>query len=274
MKWTEAKKVILDCYQEFHDPVYLVWDPLIVVRRYHSSRDEEWIAWLSALMAYGGVKQIIKSLDTILDRLSVGGGRRDFVDVLISEKDEIKLGAELLEHLKGFAHRFYIDRDVVMVLLLYRRSWLEYGSLENHFLKFHKAEDETIEAGLIGLVDEYKVWSKQIPFQAGPHFNHMLNSPAQKSVCKRWVMFLKWMVRPDDGIDLGLWKKVRPDQLVIPLDTHLFKISKKLKLTKKKTPSWGAALEVSKNLKKLDPTDPIKYDFSLCRLGMFNNQTD
>jgi len=86
-------------------------------------------------------------------------------------------------------------------------------------------------------------------------------------------MYLKWMVREDDGIDLGLWrahKDLRPDQLLIPLDTHLFKISKKLGLTRKNTPNFKMAIEVTRGLKKTDALDPTRFDFSLCRFGMFD----
>jgi len=98
----------------------------------------------------------------------------------------------------------------------------------------------------------------------------MLNSPEQKSACKRWVMYLKWMIRSDDGLDLGLWKnkEIRTDQLVIPMDTHLFNISTELRLTSRKTVNWLTAIEVTRSLKKLDPHDPTKFDFSLCRIGM------
>jgi uncharacterized protein (TIGR02757 family) len=273
MNAKEREQAIRDCYQKFHDPKYLEWDPLVVVRRYHGQKDEEWIAWVAALFAFGGVKQIIKSMNLVLDRIGLDENH-SLVDTLLAAKDEEKLAESLYEKLKGFRHRVYVDRDLVMILLLYRRSLLEFGSMEKHFMQFYRTEDETIESGLSGLVECYRGLSQEIEFRPGAHFKHMLNSPAQKSVCKRWVMFLKWMVRADDGIDLGLWHHIRPDQLVIPLDTHLFAISRRLKLTKKKTPSWSAAIEVTRSLKKLDAADPIKFDFSLCRLGMSKRRTE
>jgi uncharacterized protein (TIGR02757 family) len=270
----EREKIIYDCYEKFHDPKYLEWDPLCVVRKFHGTPDEEWISWVAALFAFGGVKQIIKSLNTALDRLGVTPTGKPFVETLLQASDEETLAADLLAKLKGFAHRVYVDRDLVMILLLYRRSKLQFGSMEKHFMQFYRPENETIAEGLSGLVDQYRAWSREIPFQPGAHFKHMLNSPAQKSVCKRWVMFLKWVVRADDGIDLGLWRVIRPDQLVIPLDTHLFSISRRLKLTKKKTANWMTAVEVTRSLKKLDAADPLKFDFSLCRLGMAKRRTD
>lgn len=270
----EREQIILDCYQKYHDPKYLEWDPLCVVRKFRGSPDEEWIAWVAALFAFGGVKQIIKSLNVALTRLRVDPTSTPLKDTLLEYNDEEALAKELLERLDGFAHRVYVDRDLVMVLLLYRRSLLEFGSMEKHFMQFYHPDDETIGSGLAGLVAQYREWSREIQFKPGAHFKHMLNSPEQKSVCKRWVMFLKWVVRPDDGIDLGLWQEIRPDQLVIPLDTHLFSISRRLKLTKKKTATWMTAVEVTRSLKKLDLADPLKFDFSLCRLGMAKRRTE
>jgi len=245
-----------------------------VVRRFRGHPDEEWIAWVAALFAFGGVKQIIRSLETALGRLGADPDSAPLVDRWTKATDETELAQTLLESLKGFAHRVYVDRDLVMILLLYRRSRLEFGSMENHFRHHYRTDDETIERPLSGIVADYRRWSREIEFRPGSFFKHMLNSPEQKSVCKRWVMFLKWVIRPDDGIDLGLWSGIRSDQLVIPLDTHLFSISRRLRLTRKKTANWATAVEVTRGLKKLDTDDPLKFDFSLCRLGMAKRRTD
>ena len=187
-------------------------------------------------------------------------------------KNEKELSEVWFSALQGFRHRIYVDRDLVLLKLLYRRSVLAHGSLENHFLQHHDESSETLEQGLAGLIQDYREWTNAIDFKPGTFFKHMLNSPVQKSACKRWVMYLKWVVRENDGLDLGLWKsgKIRSDQLVIPMDTHLFKISKRLKLTTRKTANWQTALEVTRSLKKIDANDPARFDFSLCRIGMLN----
>ncbi len=268
-KKTHSQKIILELYQEFHDPKYLEWDPLFIARRFQGHQDIELISLISALFAFGGVKQILASVERVL--LALQSEHPSLVQFLILEPDENKLTQELLRRLRGFRHRIYIDRDLVMLLLLYRNSWMKYGSLENHFLVHHSVQSSSIAEGLSGIVSDYRLWVQESSFKPGTYFKHMLNSPEQKSACKRWVMFLKWMVREDDGIDLGLWRtsgKIRTDQLVIPIDTHLFKISKELKLTSRKTANWLTAIEVTEKLKKLDPVDPTRFDFSLCRYGM------
>jgi uncharacterized protein (TIGR02757 family) len=254
---------ILECYRDFHDPKYLELDPLIIIRSYMGKPEVEEIALIGALFAFGAVAQIQKSLHLAISRTA----GLSLNTIAISETEAARL---LMESLKGFRHRIYVDRDLVLLKLLYRRSILKFGSLEKHFLMHHQANDETIAPGLVGLIQDYRHWVKEIEFQPGSHFHHMLNSPEQKSACKRWLMYLKWMIRKDDGMDLGLWKSplIRTDQLVIPMDTHLWKISKTLRLTRRKTVNWLTAVEVTRSLKKIDPQDPTRFDFSLCRYGM------
>ncbi len=260
----EGRRLLIEeYYTRFHQTQYLEWDPLSVIREFEGSPDQEYVALISAIFAFGGVKQIIKSIRNVSTRLQLkeAGPITAFSD------------SELQSRLKGFAHRIYVDQDLVQLTRLYQKSCVEYGSLKDHFLIHHRENDETIEAGLTGLIRDYKSWSELSGFPVGKSFFHMLNSPEAGSTCKRWLMFLKWMIRADDGIDLGLWYKssvLRPDQLLIPLDTHLFKISKRLGLTKRKTANWKTAIEVTRNLKKIDARDPTRFDFSLCRFGMFD----
>jgi len=259
-----ATEAILECYRNFHDPKYLELDPLIIIRSYLGKKEAEEIALIGALFAFGAVAQIQKSLHQAISRTASLTAASPLYQ---SEKDWANA---LFESLKGFRHRIYVDRDLVMLKLLYRRSVLNFGSLENHFLKHHQATAETIEQGLAGLIADYRQWVEEIEFKPGAHFQHMLNSPEQKSACKRWLMYLKWMIRKDDGMDLGLWKDdaIRTDQLLIPMDTHLWKISKTLRLTNRKTVNWLTAVDVTQALKKIDSSDPTRFDFSLCRYGM------
>ena len=258
-----ATQSILECYRNFHDPRYLELDPLVIIRSHLGTERVEEIALTGALFAFGAVAQIQKALHQSISRTAE-------IDLRAYRHSENELAMELMDQLQGFRHRIYVDRDLVMLKLLYRRSVLRYGSLENHFLRHHDASAETIEKGLAGLIADYRGWTEELGFTPGAHFQHMLNSPEQKSACKRWVMFLKWVIRKDDGMDLGLWKSasLRADQLVIPIDTHLWKISRTLRLTRRKTVNWLTALEVTRSLKKVDPEDPTRFDFSLCRYGM------
>ncbi len=262
----KSKDTILKIYDQYHDKKYLEWDPLLIASRFKKHEDLELVSLISALFAFGGVKQILASVEKALALLNCSHGG---LVRLLNESDTQALSDSLKRSLKDFRHRIYIGDDLVVLLLLYRESLKRYGSLQKHFLAFHSPNAETIGPALTGLIGEYRQLIKSLPVTPGKHFYHMLNSPESKSACKRWVMYLKWMVRKDDGIDLGLWSEVRADQLIIPLDTHLFTISKRLKLTRRNTPNWEMALEVTRALKKIDPLDPTRFDFSLCRWGMF-----
>jgi uncharacterized protein (TIGR02757 family) len=250
-------------YKRFHQPRFLEWDPLLLVREFHGSPAQEYIALVAALMAFGGVKQILTSLRKFVIHV----GLEQNTDVLSLPVDE------LARRLEGFVHRVYTGRDLAQLTALYQESRRRHGTLGEHFLTHHQAPNETIEQGLAGVIADYKAWTLASDFKPGPHFKHMLNSPEQGSTCKRWLMYLKWMVRGDDGIDLGLWRihaEIRPDQLLIPLDTHLLKISKKLGLTRLNTANFKMSIEVTRALKKTDPHDPTRFDFSLCRFGMLD----
>jgi uncharacterized protein (TIGR02757 family) len=112
--------------------------------------------------------------------------------------------------------------------------------------------------------DTSEVYGKNIK---PPGLTQFFSSPVNGSACKRANLFLRWMVR-DRDIDFGIWKKIPKNKLVIPLDTHIAKISRCLGFTKRKTQDWKMALEVTHALKKLDPEDPLKYDFALCHHGI------
>ena len=257
------RRVILELVERFHRPEFLVWDPLSVVRNFQGSADQEYVALVAALFAFGGVKQIIASLQMALDRLEI----RESPGILKRSPDDLEA------RLRGFRHRIYVDRDLVHLTLLYQQSCRSFGSLRQHFEAHHSVNAPTMGSALAGVIRDYRQWSGQHPHSPGAHFGHMLNSPEGGSTCKRWLMFLKWMIRADDGIDLGLWSGsacFRTDQLLIPLDTHLFKISRKLGLTQRRTANWDSALEVTDQLKRIDPGDPTRFDFALCRSGMLD----
>lgn len=253
-KLTANQQVILDLYDAFHRPAYLEWDPLSIIRSNVNPKDWEWVGLLAALFAFGGVIQIKAALQEALRRV----GQRPFET------------EGLATRLEGFKHRIYVGADVAALLVLIQKSRQKFGSIQGHFEHHHSPKSETVEQALSGVIADYRAWVGQLALTTGPHFDHLLNSPQDGGACKRWLMYLKWMIRPDDGIDLGVWQSstLRPHQLVIPLDVHLFRISRRLKLCKLRSANWKSALEVTRSLRKLDASDPTRFDFSLCRYGM------
>lgn len=236
--------------------------------------DQEAVALLCAVLAYGNVKQIRRSINDALQRmLSVADSPRKFVEK-ISLKSS-RLASRLA--MDGFVHRFNTGRDLICLFELLQKSWKRYGSLGSHFLEYLDKDDPDISSSLSQLISTWREW---LGPNTPPTFSYLLTSPADGSCCKRWCMFLRWMGRKD-SVDPGLWTKkgglsptfkngrfLSSHQLVMPLDTHTGRISQYLGLTSRKTLDWKAALEVTSALKKIHPQDPTRYDFALSRLGI------
>ena len=224
-------------------------DPLLVARRY----EDEFVILLCALFAYGNAKLIVKFLDSL-----------DFS--LLEKSDEI-IDKELNNHY----YRFQNAQDIKTVFKTFKRLKNE-DSLNSIFVNAYKKENNILE-GIDALIQ--KIHNTANHKSQG--FTFLISSPFKRdkqgiikelgnAPYKRWNMFLRWMVR-FDTLDLGLWKKIDKKDLILPLDTHTFKVSKKLGLLENRTYNLKSALEISQKLKEFDPKDPIKYDFAIYRLG-------
>jgi uncharacterized protein (TIGR02757 family) len=256
-------KTILDSLYAGRSQAHLANDPLSSCRRYHSPEDREIAGLIAASFAYGNVKIILRTLDSIFCRM--GPSPRKFV-----EEFEPERGLTLFA---GFKHRFNDARDLCALLLAIRTMLEEADSIGDFFLASYSRNAEDITPSLIGFsaailaMDYSPVFGTQhIPENS--YFPFFFPSPASGSACKRLCMYLRWMVRPDDGIDLGLWPGVSPAHLVIPVDAHIQRICRYLGLTRRKQGDWRMAREITAALRKIDPADPVKYDFSLCHLGI------
>ena len=224
-------------------------DPLMVASRY----DDEFIILLCALFAYGNAKLIVKFLDSL-----------DFS--LLEKSDEI-IDKELNNHY----YRFQNAQDIKTVFKTFKRMKNE-DSLNSIFVNAYKKENNILE-GIDALIQ--KIHSTANHTSQG--FTFLISSPFKRdkqglikelgnAPYKRWNMFLRWMVR-DDNLDLGLWKGINKKDLILPLDTHTFKVSQKLGLLDRQTYDLKSALLITEKLSQFDNNDPIKYDFSLYRLG-------
>lgn len=224
-------------------------DPLMVARRY----DDEFIILLCALFAYGNAKLIVKFLDSL-----------DFS--LLEKSDEI-----IDKELDKFYYRFQNAQDIKMIFKTFKRMKNE-DSLNNIFVNAYKKENSILE-GIDTLIQKIH----NISNYNSQGFTFLVSSPFKRDKIglikengnapyKRWNMYLRWMVR-DDNLDLGLWKNIDKKDLILPLDTHTFKVSQKLGLLDRKNYDLKSALMITNKLKEFDKFDPIKYDFSLYRIG-------
>ena len=270
----DLEKFLKEAYLQFNRSQYLESDPILFLHRYNDPYDQEAVGLLSALLAYGNVKQIKKSIEQALQRIHSGfRSPSEFVRALQNESGRKE--ARLL--FRGFYHRFNQGKDVALLFEVLSRSWVENRSLGAHFMKYHLPEHQDIEIGLTKLIADLKKWGGK---KASAGFRYLLTSPEDGSCCKRWCMFLRWMGRQDE-VDPGLWTEagklrstfpqgryLRSDQLVMPLDTHTGKISRYFALTQRRSTDWLAAQEVTGELKKLNRNDPVSYDFAMSRLGI------
>jgi uncharacterized protein (TIGR02757 family) len=241
---------------------HLANDPLSFCHRYADPLDREMVALIASSFAYGRVSIILGNLEKIFSVM--GPSPRRFV-----ERFEPGEGLRLFE---GFRHRFNDGRDLCALLLAARTMIEEAETVGEFFLAGYDPEAADITPALVAYteavlsLDYSPVFGRSIPDDS--YFRFFFPSPASGSACKRLCMFLRWVVRPEDGIDLGLWQEIPPAKLVIPVDAHIRRIGTLLGLTKRKQPDWRMAQEITDSLRRFDPADPVKYDFSLCHLGI------
>jgi uncharacterized protein (TIGR02757 family) len=221
------------------------------------------VGLVASSLAYGNVKAILASLESVFARMSPSPRR-------YLENFDAAAG---LKQFAGFKYRFHDGRDLCALFLAVRTMMEEADSIQEYFLAGHDPSAQDITTGLTEFaasvlkLDYSAVFGcPSIPRES--YFPLFFPSPVGGSACKRLCMYLRWMVRPADGIDLGLWKSVSPAQLVIPVDAHIRRISGFLGFTSRRQADWRMAREVTAALRRLDPRDPVKYDFSICHLGI------
>ena len=217
-------------------------DPLLIAKKYN----DESIALICALFAYGNVKAIIKFLESL--------------DFSLLEKSDEVIEKELSKHY----YRFQKSEDVI-ALFIALKYLKKRDSIENIFYEGYKKEQNILD----GLWNFIATLKEVYPYESRG-YSFLIGSVPKKvnsaGTYKRYLMYLRWMVREDE-LDMGLWSKIDKKDLLMPLDTHTFKVSQKLGLLQRKTYDMKAVLELTKTLQKFDKTDPIKYDFALYRLG-------
>ena len=167
------------------------------------------------------------------------------------------------KYLKGLNYRFNTEKDLSVLLLNIKKVVSEHGSLKNAFLNSYKDSAENIVSALTNFTQILN--RKTIE---NSYYGYLIPSPLKNSTCKRLNLYLRWMIRKDE-IDLGIWDdRISKSKLIIPVDTHIYKISRKLKLVKRKSSDMKFAIELTNKLKEFDEHDPVKYDFALCHVGI------
>ncbi|MDR0953388.1 MAG: TIGR02757 family protein [Elusimicrobiota bacterium] len=247
-------KVFLEkIYKQYNKPGLISPDPLQFVQNYTSNKDKEIAALIAASLAYGNVKQIIKTVGRVLEPM--GKSPRSFL---------LKTDKKTLNKLfTGFKYRFTTQTELVNFLNAITQILKENGSLENLFYSFYK-EDKNFLSALRSFAAKLRSYDK---------VDTLIPNPAKNSALKRLNLFLRWAVRKD-SVDPGFWDKIPTSGLIVPLDVHMHRAAKKLGLTKRKQADMKTALEISAAFSRLCPHDPIKYDFCLTRFGIRDDMSE
>ena len=229
-------------------------DPVWILHRFSDERDIEIAGLITSAYAYGSVDQINNFIDTLLKRI----GNKPYEFTINFEKRKDK------KFLKGMYYRFNSEGDLISLFDSLSKNLARYPSLKKLFMSNYEYDHENIVEALTGFSSALSLNTLK---KKNKYYHYLLPNPANGSTCKRMNLFLRWMVRNDD-IDLGIWNEISTSKLIMPVDTHIGRISKKLKLVKRKSIDLKFAIELTDKLREFDSIDPVKYDFSLCHIGI------
>jgi len=235
----------------YNQPGFIADDPIAIPHTFTKKQDIEIAGLFAATLAWGQRVTIIRKSKELMQMMD-----NDPYQFILHHSDND------LKRFMQFKHRTFNATDTLYFIEFLKWFYKQHETLEAAFTVL--PGDETVENGLIHFQKLF-FSLESAPQRTKKH----ISSPARKSTCKRLVMYLRWMVRQDTkGVDFGIWKNIKPSQLVCPCDVHVDRVARKLKLIKRKQTDWQTALELTTQLRKLDPLDPVKYDFALFGLGI------
>ncbi len=242
---TLSKESLDQLYRVYNHKKYIQYDPIRYIYGYENQTEKELMALISSCLSFGRVTQIFKAVDRVLEISE--GKPYDYVISLKGTPDS---------NLALFQYRFVSGRDLFMLLAAAKEILEEYGSLGNFAKTLYQPGKFLEFAGNF--------------IRAFQGIYYLIPGSLKKSSCKRFFMFLRWMVR-NDNIDSGLWNFIDPRELVIPLDTHVFRTARELGFTARNTPSLAAAIEITDHLRCFCEEDPVKYDWAISHAGIIRN---
>jgi len=247
----DLKNFLDEKADQFNKPDFIENDPVSIPHQFKKKQDIEIAGLMAAVLAWGQRITIINKTWDFLNRMD--NSPHDFV---------LNHRSQDLKRFHGFRHRTFNETDALYFIEFLTFFYKKNQSLEQAFQI--SQTDEHVGRGLENFHNLFFSLD-DFPTRTKKH----IATPARKSACKRLNMFLRWMVRSDDnGVDFGIWRHISPSQLICPCDLHVERVARKLKLIRRKQMDWQTALELTTALKKLDPDDPVKYDFALFGLGI------
>lgn len=249
----QLKEFLDSKVQLYNHPKFIESDPIQVPHQFTDKKDIEIAAFLTATIAWGNRKSIIKNAHKMMTLLELS----PYEFIMSHSKNDLK-------SLDGFVHRTFNNEDLKQFIKSLKHLYKEYGGLESIFLKY--AQENSLQNGIHQLKKHF--------FEI-PHLSRTqkhISDPQKNSAAKRINMFLRWMIRNDqNGVDFGLWNNLSPSQLSCPLDVHSGNVARKLGLLKRSQNDAKAVAELDTALRQLDKKDPVKYDYALFGLGVFES---
>jgi uncharacterized protein (TIGR02757 family) len=284
--FNELKDFLDVKFDQYNRPGFIENDPICIPHLFTKRQDIEIMGFWASILAWGQRKTIINKCKELIQLMD--GAPYDFI--LYHQETDLK-------RFTNFKHRTFNDTDTLYFIEFFRQHYLSSDTLETAFNTLNpnifreefleEEKQSSIYTGLASStcylgelknkkqesVIEIALNSFRNYFFSLPDFpartKKHISSPSQKSTCKRLNMFLRWMVRKDEhGVDFGLWNSIKPSDLICPTDLHVERVARKLKLISRKQVDWLTATELTENLRKFDPADPVKYDFALFGLGI------
>jgi uncharacterized protein (TIGR02757 family) len=250
-------------YASFDHPESAL-DPIQIVRRYSRLEDREVVAFVASGLAFGRVASVMASVEAVCAVMGPHPG------VFVRRFDPRRDGAPL----RHLVHRWTRGDDIVGLLWVLHVLIGRYGTLESAFAAGLAGDAPHVGDALehfsaeARAIDQRPVYGTRVP--AVPGVFYFLSRPSTGGACKRLNLFLRWMVRKD-AVDPGGWRAVRTSQLIVPLDTHTIRVGRCLRLTKRASPGWKMAVDITQALRAIDSEDPVRYDFALCHLSMMGS---
>ena len=252
----------LDGLYEDYNRVDSASDPIHRVRPFARADDREVAGFCAGALAFGRVASVLNSIDALFALM--GPRPADFVRRFDPENPP--------GNMRDLVHRWIRGDDLVALLWILRQMLEQSGSIERFFLEGYRSEDEDVGPAL----DSFSTRALALDIRRAygrvprrPGVCYFFPRPSAGSACKRLNLFLRWMVRTDQ-VDLGAWTMVPASKLIVPLDTHVIRLGRCLRLTRYVSPGWKMAADITRTLRRLDPDDPVRFDFSLCHVGMMN----
>ena len=240
-------------YLQYNQPNFIQHDPICIPHLFTQKQDIEIMGFWSAVLAWGQRKTIINKCKELIQLMD-----NSPYDFMVNHQDTD------LKRMLNFKHRTFNDTDTLYFIAWFKDFYRRHESLEEAFL-IENADIELNTRQNLIVFHERFFNLEDYPERTRKH----IATPIRNSSCKRINMFLRWMVRKDyNGVDFGIWTKLTPAKLICPCDVHVDRVARLLGLIERPKPDWQTAVELTENLKQLDPNDPVKYDFALFGLGV------